>query len=176
MGGSLHLSLSLSLSTPVAAGDVWCRHSECVCLSGAVIRGGRGGAACLSYRVCSSARPSARPPAGLGHAGCCRWGMCLSLLPWLVGTHPDPLYHGSCRVAVPPCYRSVCGGVVVPLVMHGCLCSRLFECRRGVCVSVWGGLSWMCLSPSLSHGIHVLHRFPWNPLTPMEIYCLCGIQ
>ena len=66
-----------------------------VCLSGAAIRGGRGGAARLSYRVCSSARPSARPPAGLGHAGCCRWGMCLSLLPWLVGTHPDPLYPGN---------------------------------------------------------------------------------
>ena len=52
-----------------------------VCLSGAAVRGGRGGAACLSYRVCSSARPSARPPAGLGHAGCRRRGICLSLLP-----------------------------------------------------------------------------------------------
>ena len=28
-----------------------------VCLSGAAVRGGRGGAARLSYRVCSSARP-----------------------------------------------------------------------------------------------------------------------
>ena len=64
-----------------------------VCLSGAAIRGGRGGAARLSYRVCSPARPPARPPAGLGHAGCYRWGMCLSLLPWLVETHPDPLYN-----------------------------------------------------------------------------------
>ena len=52
------LSLSLSLSAPVAAGDVWCRHSECVCLSGAVVRGGRGGAACLSYRVCGCRRAS----------------------------------------------------------------------------------------------------------------------
>ena len=52
-----------------------------VCLSGAAVRGGRGGAARLSYRVCSSARPPARPPVGLGNAGCCRWGICLSLLP-----------------------------------------------------------------------------------------------
>ena len=29
-----------------------------VCLSGAVIRGGRGGAACLSYRVCGCRRAS----------------------------------------------------------------------------------------------------------------------
>ena len=33
---------------------------------------------------------------------CRRWGMCLSLLLWLVGTHPDPLYQGSWRSAVPP--------------------------------------------------------------------------